>query len=95
VPIDSPREFLFTTLTQSFPYIQPVLDADKAAVAGRELYDDEYFTLFFGKVQPILERRLSDAITSVASMIADAWQDAGRPALALDAPRTPRTVRRQ
>jgi len=28
-------------------------------------------------------------------MIADAWQDAGRPALALDAPRTPRKVRRQ
>ena len=45
--------------------MQPILDADKAAVAGRELYDDEYFTLFFGKVRPILERRLADSITGV------------------------------
>jgi hypothetical protein len=95
VPIDNPREFMFTTLTQSFPYVQPVLDADKAAVAGREIYDDEYFASFFAKVQPILERRLSDSITYTAAMIADAWQDAGRPALPLDAPRTPRKVRRQ
>jgi hypothetical protein len=95
VPIANPKEFMFTTLTESFPYVQPILEADKAAVAGREIYDDEYFTLFFGKVQPILERRLSNAITSVASMITDAWQAAGRPALPVDAPRTPRKVRRQ
>lgn len=95
VSIDSPRDFMFDTLTASFPYVEPILAADKAAVSGREFYDDEYFTLFFGKVQPILERRLSDSITYVASMIADAWQDAGRLPLPPDAPRTPRKVRRQ
>jgi len=64
-------------------------------VAGREVYDDQYFTLFFGKVRPILERRLADAITDSASMIAAAWAEAGRPALPLEQPRTPRKVRRQ
>jgi hypothetical protein len=91
----SVRDFMFTTLLQSFPLVQPILDADKAAVAGRETYDDEYFAMFYGRVEPILERRLSDAITSVASVIADAWVKAGRPALPVDAPRTPRKVRRQ
>jgi hypothetical protein len=86
---------MFDTLTESFPHVQVILDADKAAVAGREFYDDEYFTMFFGKVKPILERRLSEAITGVASLITAAWVDAGKPALTVDAPRTPRRVRRQ
>lgn len=94
-PVTNAREFIFETLSSSFTFVQPVLDADKAAVAGRELYDDQYFTLFFGKTQPILEKRLSSAITSVASMITAAWVEAGRPALPLDSPRTPRKVRKQ
>ena len=44
---------------RELPASAAVLDADKAAVAGREVYDDGYFTMFFGKVQPILERRLA------------------------------------
>lgn len=95
VPIANPREFIFDALTAGFAFVQPVLDADKAAVAGRELYDDQYFTLFFSKTQPILETRLSEAITSVASMITAAWVEAGRPALPLDAVNPPRKVRKQ
>ena len=95
VPITDPREFIFDTLTASFTFVQPILDADKTAVAGRDVYDDQYFTLFFGKTRPILEKRLSDAITDVASMITAAWVEAGRPALPLDAPRVPRKVRKQ
>lgn len=94
VPIGSARDFVFDTLTTSFSFVQPVLDADKAAIAGRDEYDDQYFTLFFGKTRPILERRLSEAITHVASMIAAAWEKAGRPALPLEAARTPRKVKR-
>ena len=94
VPIPNTREFLFDTLVVSFPFVQPILDADKAAVAGRDEYDDQYFTLFFGKVKPIVERRLSDAVTHVASMIVAAWDRAGRPALPLEVPRIPRKVRR-
>lgn len=94
VPIANPRDFMFSTLTTSFSLVQPILDADKSIVAGREVYDDEYFTLLFSRTRPILERRLSESITHIASMIADAWQKAGRPALPPDAPRTPRKVRR-
>jgi len=93
--VGNPREFIFDTLTVSFPLVQPVLDADNAAVAGREFYDDAYFDQFFAKVKPILEKRVSDSITDVAAMIAAAWVEAGRPALPLDAPNAPKKVRRQ
>ena len=78
--IGNPREFIFDTLTTGFPLVQPILDADKAAVQGREVYDDAYFEQFFGKVKPILEARLSDSIGDVAGMIIGAWIEAGRPA---------------
>jgi hypothetical protein len=93
-PVGSVRDFIFDTLTAGFPLVQNILDADKAAVAGREVYDDEYFNLFLGKVQPILERRLAEAISASASVITAAWSDAGRPALPLEQPRVPRKVRR-
>ena len=48
--------------------VQPVLDADKAAVAGRDIYDDGYFDGFFAKAGPILEKRLSDSIADAASL---------------------------
>jgi hypothetical protein len=93
-PISNAREFIFATLTASFPLVQPLLDADKKAVAGRDTYDDRYFTRFFSIAGPILEQRLSESITGSASLITAAWVEAGRPALPLDAPRIPRKVRR-
>ena len=95
VPITGIREFVFETLTASFPLVQPLLDADKAAVSGKEYYDDEYFASFFAKAQPTLERRLSESITGVASVIVAAWTQAGKPALPLEEARAPRKVRRQ
>lgn len=94
-PVANAREFIFDTLTAGFPLVQPLLDADKAAIAGREFYDDTYFTQFFSKARPILEKRLSDSISGAASLITAAWVEAGRPALPVDAARTPRRVRRQ
>jgi Zinc dependent phospholipase C len=94
VPVPNTRDLVFAALTDSFSLVQPVLDADKAAVAGRDVYDDKYFELFFAKVRPILERRLSDSIGAVASVITAAWVDAGRPPLPLEQPKTPRKVRR-
>ena len=88
------RDMIFDTLVAGFPLTQPLLDADRAAVQGRTAYDDQYFTLFFGKAQPILERRLSEAITGVASLVTSAWIDAGRPAVPVQEVRTPRPVRR-
>ena len=93
-PIANTREFIFETLTASFPLVRPILDADQAAIAGRDSYDDTYFTLFFSKARPILEQRLSDSISGVASVITAAWVEAGRPALPLDVTLTPRKVRR-
>ena len=95
VPVASPREFMFDSLLASFTLVQPVLDADKAAVQGRELYDDAYFAAFFGKVKPILEKRISDSIADVASLITAAWAEAGRPPLPLEVKGQPRKVRKQ
>ncbi len=95
VEVANPREFLFESLTASFTYVQPVLDADRAAVKGREVYDDAYFAILFAKVQPIMEKRLADAIVATASLITAAWVEAGKPAVPLEAPRTPRKVRKQ
>jgi hypothetical protein len=93
-PVANPQALIFDTLTASFALVQPLLDADKAAVAGRDAYDDEYFAAFFLKAGPVLEKRLSDSITDAASLITAAWVAAGRPALPLDPARTPRRVRR-
>jgi hypothetical protein len=94
-PMTDSREFIFGALTASFPLVQRVLDADKAAVQGRDVYDDAYFDALFRKVKPILEQRVSDSIAGAAAMITAAWIEAGRPAVPLENPRTPRRVRRQ
>jgi len=95
VPVPNARELMFASLTDSFTFVQPILDADRAAVAGRDTYDDGYFTLFFSKTRSILEKRLTGSIEDVASVIAAAWVQAGRPALPLEAVRAPRPVSRQ
>jgi hypothetical protein len=95
VPVPSVRELIFADLAESFTLVPPILAADSSAVTGRDVYDDEYFTAFFSKVRPTLERRLADSIRDVASVITAAWIDAGRPAVPVSAPKTPRPVRRQ
>jgi len=94
-PVSNPRDFIFEALISGVPLTRTILGADEDAVKGRELYDDEYFRVFFGRVRPILERRLGEAITASASMIAAAWIEAGRPRLPLEQPRTARKVRRE
>jgi hypothetical protein len=94
VPVRNVRDLIFDSLLASFPLVQPILDADKAAVSGKDYYDDEYFAVLFAKVQPILERRLNDSITDVASVIAAAWVRAGKPAVPADDVKMPRKVRR-
>ncbi len=92
-PIASPRDAAFQLLLSSYQQVAPLLAADKAAVAGKDGYDDEYFEKFFAGVKPVLERQLSAAITVTASIIMGAWQDAGRPALKAELPRTVQKVR--
>jgi hypothetical protein len=95
VPVPSARELIFGTLTQSYTFVDPILEADKLAVAGRELYDEGYYTKFFARARPILERQLADSVRDVVSVITAAWVEAGRPAVPLSVKRTPRTVKRQ
>lgn len=94
-PIANAREFMFSTLTDSFSHVDAILAVDREAVQGRTLYDDGYFAKLFEKAGPIMEKRISGAMSGVASMITQAWTDAGKPALPVDAPpRPPRPIRR-
>jgi len=53
------------------------------------VYDAQYYDAFFAAVKPILEKRISDAITAVASIITAEWELAGRPVLPAVAPPRP------
>ena len=81
--IPNMRDFMFGTLLTGFQLTQSVLDADRAAIGTRDEYDDRYFDAFFAATRPVLERRLNESITAVASAITSAWEQAGRPAVAV------------
>ncbi len=93
-PVGSPRDFMFSTLLDSNRAAVNVLESDRAAAAGREWYDDGYFEKFASGTLPTLERRLNESISAVAATIAGAWEQAGRPAVPTELPRTPRPIRR-
>jgi hypothetical protein len=93
-PIAHIRDFMFDTLLAGYKLVDPVLAADKAAIAGKDAYDDEYFEKFFAAVKPILEQRLNESITATAAMIMGAWEEAGRPALELTVAQPVQKVKR-
>ena len=92
--IVNPRDASFDILLASVQLVDPILKADSDAIAGKDTYDDDYFEKFFTHVRPVLERRLSDAITATAGVIIGAWDQAGRPAIALDGPRQVQKVKK-
>lgn len=94
VPVRQPRDFIFDALISGFPLVETVLEVDRKAAAGREEYDDAYFDQLFAGSKQILERRLGEAISGIASMIAGAWEAAGRPAAPVDQPRSNRKIKR-
>jgi hypothetical protein len=93
-PIENARDFAFETLLGSNRLVERVLAADKAAAAGKDVYDDDYFERFFGAVKGVLEQRLGEAISATAGLIAGAWEKAGRPELKA-APRPPQPVKKR
>ena len=93
-PITNPRDFMFDTLLSSNQAVADVLAADAAAASGRESYDDGYFTAFGARAVPGLEKRLNQSIAASAAMISGAWEQAGKPAVPVELPRTPRKIRR-
>jgi hypothetical protein len=85
-PIRNARDFSFERLLEGSQLAPMVLKHDRAAIGTRELYDEKYYDAFFSATRPVLERRLAEAISAVAAMIAGAWEEAGRPAVPVDVP---------
>jgi len=90
----SARDYAFDTLLASYRNVDALLKADRDAVGAKDRYDDAYFEQFLAKVKPMLEERLSAAVTATASVIVSAWEQAGRPSLDARAGRVPRKVQR-
>jgi hypothetical protein len=82
-PIENARDAVFDAALAGYRLVDPILEADRAAARGKDLYDEAYFEQLFSTTRPILERRLADAITATAGVILGAWDLAGRPALVL------------
>jgi hypothetical protein len=93
-PVKDARAFMFDVLLASYRLSTGVLEADKTAVAGRELYDDVYFDRLAKAQLGVMERRLNEAITAVASVVIGAWEQSGRPPLPVERTRSARPVRR-
>jgi hypothetical protein len=93
-PISNPRDFMFDALLASNRLAPNVLESDKNAAEGREFYDDAYFAAFARGTLPTLEKRLNESIAAVAAMITGAWEQAGKPAVPAELPRTPQRIRR-
>jgi hypothetical protein len=90
----SARDFAFELLLASNQQVDALLRADKEAIGSRDTYDDVYFEAFFTRVKPMMEQRLSAAISATASVIITAWEQAGRPNLHPVITREPRKVQR-
>lgn len=90
----SPRDVAFDTLIASWQKVDELLKADKDAIGTKDTYDDAYYEAFFARVKPMMEERLSTAISLTASMIVSAWEQAGRPDLHPTIAREPRKVQR-
>lgn len=88
------RDYIFDTLLESSQLASSVLAADKEAIGNGDLYDDRYFETLFARTRPVLEKRLSESINGVASIIASAWEQAGKPALPVNDPPRPPQRRR-
>jgi len=93
-PMTNPRDAAFDLALASYQSVPELLAADKDAVAGKDIYDDEYFERFFLRAGPLLERRLSAAMTATASLIIGAWEQASKPHLTIDLPQLPQRVRK-
>jgi len=93
-PVPDIKTFIFDALLDDQQYVPKILDADKRAIVGRELYDDAYFAAFAknGALE-IAEKRYSDSASAVASVWMAAWAKAGKPKLA-DPPHTPAKIRK-
>jgi hypothetical protein len=75
------------------PELKPLFEERRPFIIERSIDPDLWRTVGSAELST-LERRLNDAIASVASFIARAWEAAGKPAIPKEGPRTPRRIRR-
>lgn len=80
-PIPNVREFVFQTVIDSQARVSSVLDADRRAAGGRPIYDDAYFGTFITGARAVLEQRMNQSSSAVASAIVSAWEPGGQPRL--------------
>ncbi len=92
--VTNPRDAAFDALLASHKLVDPILQADTEASAGKDTYDDDYYEKLFTRVRPVLEQRLSDAISATAGIIIGAWEQAGRPVVTLDGARPVQKVKK-
>jgi hypothetical protein len=93
-PIPDIREFIFSRLLDDQQYVPKILDADKRATEGRDLYDDAYYADFAKNgALSIAELKYADSVSAVTSAWVAAWTKAGKPKLEEPA-RTPAKIRR-
>ncbi len=83
-PVANVRDFIFDTLVTSQSFVAAALDADRKAVTAHPGYDDAYYAAFFSHGRTIVETRISDASSAVASVVMSAWEAAGRPRLPVE-----------
>jgi hypothetical protein len=93
-PIRDPRDFIFGVVIEGSQLVRPILDADREAIGARDVYDDAYYAAFFKSNRAVMERRLNEAISASAAMIAGAWESAGKPVVPLDPAQAPQRRRR-
>ncbi len=91
-PVTDPRGDMFRILLESNRLADRVLAADRAAAAGRELYDDGFFAAYKRDTLPIVDQRIADATSATAAFITGAWEQGGRPAVPTGLSRSPRRI---
>lgn len=92
--IANPRDFAFRTLLDSNREVAAILKADLDAIGTRDEYDTAYYDTFFKANRAVLEKRLTDAMSATAAIIAGAWEAAGKPPLPVAPPSPPQRRRR-
>lgn len=78
-PVPDIKAFIFDNVTSGARLSRTLLEADRRAAAGTTTYDAGYYERFFRDARPVLETRLAAAANAVASVIVQAWTDAGSP----------------
>jgi hypothetical protein len=93
-PVADIKTFILDALIDDQQYVPKILDADRRAIVGKELYDDAYFADFAKNgALDIAVKRYGDSASAVASVWVAAWTKAGKPKLE-DRPSTPARIRR-